>query len=169
MKSKILVSVAALGFIMLASLIILLSRADAVIAGLPPPTNAPSIATPGPAVVPDQSSPGHPVNKTQALDLALKIDKANAVWESPWSQQDLNSGSGRVEIKHYPSANFDGSISGLGAENGPVWVITVNGRFRRTGFRGTLAQPDSTFVDGRMIYVIAEQTGHVLMIGNRIK
>lgn len=124
------------------------------------PTPAPT-ATIGPPVPPnpfDGPFLDKPLTQEEALELVAQLDKQDSTWEESWSIDDLNSGSKRITVQSYPNRGYDGSEYGPGAEDGPVWVITIAGTLKWNGFHG-----DDQSHDG-ITYVIAQRTGHLLRV-----
>ncbi len=128
-------------------------------AQMPPPTPAPT-RTPGPPV---RTTPepiptlAQPLTEEQALREALEIDSQVAIWRSkPWSIDTPRLEPGRVTTKLYSDRSYDGTSYGPDAENGPVWVVTINGEVRLL----LPGEYDHRVIHDGVTYEISQKTGH---------
>lgn len=137
--------------------VFLMKNSEAVRAGRPVPTPAPT-QTKGPPVEAKSVvvSLAKPLTREQAFDRVLEYDRRIAVWKKTWSQETLRIEPNRIQIQWYADRTYDGSEFGPSAERGPLWVITIRGPVHLI-----YDDPPNVYHDG-ISYEIAEQTGNIL-------
>lgn len=141
--------------VLLASIIF--ERTDNAIATSPVPTAAPKKTQgPPPTTIPSVYSVlEHPLTKEEAIQKAFEYDRRIAKWQEDWSPQTFTSDPNRITATWYKDRSYDGSEPGEGAENGPIWVVTINGNVQLPG-----EDPQNRVHDG-ISYQVSQDNGLV--------